>query len=272
MTNDENCRILSSTIAMTEVERLKRVLLSLPDLALRTGWLRDFLARASDYDNASVLNALCEDNERADPQAREAILVVALLFASLGECELTDQLRAQAEARHLLSLSRLLRRAPTPSVHAPPAHEIPVPDYGAGRELTVGERKSLARSPNRRAFDKLLGDPHPLVIRQLLENPRLTEDDVVRMAARRPARREVLEAIAQNGRWLSRQRVRLTVLFNPGSPPAMTMPLLAVCARNELYEIMHSSDASSALRTAALELFERLPPLRESELPEPTLQ
>jgi hypothetical protein len=128
-----------------EVERLKRVLLSLPDLALRTGWLRDFLARASDHDRASLLNALCEDNERAEPQAREAILVVALLFAALGECELVDQLRAQAEARHLLSLARFVRRAPPPSVHDRPAHELPVPDYGRGRELTVGERKSGIR-------------------------------------------------------------------------------------------------------------------------------
>jgi hypothetical protein len=257
---------------MMEVERLKRVLLSLPDLALRTGWLRDFLTRASEHDQATVLNALCEDNERADPQAREAILVVALFFASLGECELVEQLRAQAESRHLLSLSRLVRRAPPPLVHDRPAHELPVPDYGAGRELTVGERKSLARSPNRRAFDKLLGDPHPLVIGQLLANPRLTEDDVVRMAARRPARLEVLQAIAQNSRWLSRPRVRLAVLFNPGSPPAMTMPLLAVCTRNELSEVLHNSDSSAVLRSAAHELFERLPPLRVSEAPEPTLQ
>ena len=257
------------SVVMMEVERLKRVLLSLPDLALRTGWLRDFLARESDHDKASVLNALCEDNERAEPQAREAILVVALLFAALGECELLEQLRAQADARHLLSLSRLVRRAPPPAVHDRPAHELPVPDYGVGRELTVGERKSLARSPSRRAFEKLLKDPHPLVIRQLLENPRLTEDDVLRMAARRPARLEVLEAIAQNGRWLSRPRVRLAVLFNPGSPPAMTMPLLSVCTRNELHDVLHHVDSSAVLRSAAHELFERLPPLRESEAPGP---
>ena len=256
---------------MVEVERLKRVLLSLPDLALRTGWLRDFLARQSAYDQASVLNALCEDNERADPQAREAILVAALLFAALGECELIARLRSQAEARHLLSLSRFVRRAPPAAAQERPT-QPPVPDYGTGRELTVGERKSLARSPNRRAFDKLLSDPHPLVIRQLLENPRLTEDEVVRMVARRPARSEVLAAIAQNGRWLSRPRVRLAVLFNPGSPPAMTMPLLSVCTRNELLDVLRSSDSSGVLRNAAHELFERLPPLRESEASEPTLQ
>ena len=106
---------------MAPVERLKRVLLSLPDLALRTGWLRDFLNGGSLHEKATVLNALCEDNERAEPEAREAILVVALLFASLGECELVEQLRAQADARHLLSLARLLRRGPPPAVHDRPA-------------------------------------------------------------------------------------------------------------------------------------------------------
>jgi hypothetical protein len=255
-----------------QVKRLKRVLLSLPDLALRTGWLRDFMASHSEHERATVLNALCEDNERAEPRAREAILAVALLFASLGECELIEQLRAQAEARHLLSLSRLVRRAPHPLVHDRPAHELPVPDYGTGRELTVGERKSLARTPNRRAIDKLLSDPHPLVIRQLLINPRLTENDVVRMVARRPGRLEVFEAIARDSRWLSRPRVRLAVLFNPGSPPVIAMPLLAVCTRSELTEVRNHSESSPVLRSAAHELLERLPPLRESEAPGPTLQ
>ena len=257
---------------VTDALRLKRVLLSLPELGLRIGWLRDFLANSSDFECATILNALCEDNERAEPQAREAMLVVALMLAARGECRLLEQLRAQAEARHLLSLARLVRRAPPPAVHDRPARELPIPDYGTGRELTVGERKSLARSPNRRAFDKLLKDPHPLVIRQLLENPRLTEDDVVRMTARRPARLEVLEAIAQHSRWLTRARVRLSLLFNPGTPPAIAMPLLAVCTRNELSEVLHHSESSPILRTAALELLERLPPLRVSEAPPPTLQ
>ncbi len=255
-----------------QVERLKRVLLSLPDLALRTSWLRDFLATHSSPESANVLNALCEDNERGDPQAREAILVVAVLLAASGESDLLERLREESDARHLLSLSRLVRRAPPSLVHDRPAHELPVPDYGTGRELSVGERKSLARRPNRRAFEKLLGDPHPLVIAQLLENPRLTEDDVVRMTARRPARLEVLTAIARQGRWLSRPRVRLTLLFNPGSPSAIAMPLLAVCTRSELSAVLHHSESSPVLRSAALELLERLPPLRESQAPSPTLQ
>lgn len=237
-------------------------MLALPDVALRARWLREYLGGFAHAEQALMLNALCEDGERSDPLAREAVLSVALLFASLGECELVRRLRAEAEARHLWSLERLLRRAPE-SPHERPAGELPVPDYGTGRTLTVGERRSLARSPSRRSFDKLLSDPHPLVIRQLLGNPRLTEDDVVRMAARRPARLEVLQAIAQNARWLARSKVRLAIILNPGSPSAIAMPLLAVCTRGELVEVLHSADSSGVLRTTARELLEKRPPLRQ---------
>jgi len=195
-------------VASTDVERLKRVVLALPDVALRARWLRDHLSGFSPAEQASMLNALCEDGERSDPLARETLLSVALLFAALGECALVRQLRAAAEARHLWSLERLLRRAPE-LPHERPADELPVPDYGAGRTLTVGERRSLARSPSRRSFDKLLSDPHPLVIRQLLGNPRLTEDDVVRMAARRPAFPEVIAEIARHPSHSQRPRVRM---------------------------------------------------------------
>jgi hypothetical protein len=223
---------------MQAVERLKRVIMALPAVELRVGWLREKLTLLPVERSAELLDGLCEEGERADPNAREGVLTVALLFAGLGECELVDRLREEASARKLLSLDRLLRRAaPTPHQERS-FQELPVPDYGAGRELTVGERRSLARRPNRRSFEKLLLDPHPLVIMQLLQNPKLVEDDVVRMVARRPARVDVLEAIARMPRWLSRQRVRLALLLNPGTPPAIAMPLLGACTRVELREVI----------------------------------
>ena len=136
-----------------------------------------------------------------------------------------------------------------------------MPDYGAGRELTVGERRSLARSPNRRVLEKLLRDPHPLVLRQLLGNPRLTEDDVVRLAARRPMHSAIVDALAESPRWLRRPRVRLTLLLNPGTPEAVSMPLLAVCTRCELIDVVHGIDAPLSLRASAQELLDRSPPL-----------
>jgi hypothetical protein len=246
-------------------ERVCRVVLGLPEVGLRLDWLRDYLSHGPAREHAEELERVCEASERSDPHARETVLALALLFARSTDDAFVLRLRAHAESLHLLSLGRLLRRAPTSGRSVPPPGAAPVPDYGRGRELTVGERKSLARAPSRRAFDKLLSDPHPLVIRQLLENPRLTEDDVVRIAARRPARPEAVLAIARSERWLKRPRVRLAILLNPGSPPSVAMPLLAACTRSELVEIVHGGDTSKVLRATARELLARRPPLEQSD-------
>jgi hypothetical protein len=241
------------------------VVLGLPEIGLRLEWLRECLSFGPPREIAEELERVCEASERSDPAARETVLALALLFARSSEESFVTRLRAQAETLHLLSLGRLLRRAPVPPRSVPPPETAPIPDYGRGRELTVGERRSLARAPTRRTFDKLLSDPHPLVIRQLLENPRLTEDDVVRIAARRPVRPEAVQAIARSERWLKRPRVRLAILLNPGSPPSVAMPLLAACTRSELLEIVHGVDTSKVLRATARELLARRPPLEQSD-------
>jgi len=254
-----------------EVIALERVLLALPDIALRVEWVRERLESLELAVAATLLNGLCEEAERGEPQAREALLAVAIFFAGVGECELVDRLREHACGRRLLSLDRFVRRPSSHSASQSPTLEPPVPNYGAGRELTLGERRSLARRPNRRVFEKLCKDPHPLVIRQLLENPHLTEDDVVRMAARRPARVELLRELARWPRWLTRSRVRLTLLLNPGTPLSICMPLLCVCTRSELREILDSADTAPVLRVTAHELIERRPPLRSPETPTGTM-
>ena len=245
------------------VSRLRKVLLSLPDVTLRVGWLRAHLGELRDGDAAEILNSLCEDGERANPDSREALLIVAMLLAQNGDSPFVERLRQHAEERHLLSLLRLLRRGAEGPGAGRSRSEPPVPDYGAGRELTVGERRSLARSSNRKVLEKLLRDPHPLVLKQLLGNPRLTEDDIVRLAARRPLSAAIVETLADSPRWLRRPRVRLTLLLNPGTPEAVSMPLLAVCTRCDLLEVVHGVDAPLALRGSAQELLERSPPLHK---------
>ncbi|MEZ4221900.1 MAG: hypothetical protein R3B13_13285 [Polyangiaceae bacterium] len=251
---------------------LTRTLLSLQELQLRLGWLEEQLGRWSARRAADVLNDLCEQSERSDPSAREALLSVAILFASRHDIPALARLREEAVGRRLLALERLVRLGPPPVMLERAPDQLPVPDYGTGRELTLGERRSLARRPDRRAFDKLLADPHPMVIGQLLMNPKLVEADVVRLVARRPARTEVSFEVAKNPRWLARARVRLALVLNPGSPPEVCMPLLCVCRRTDLLEVLKSTDISQTLRGTAVELLEKRPPLREVDEADRILQ
>jgi hypothetical protein len=114
---------------------------------------------------------------------------------------------------------------------------------------------------SRSAFDGLLRDPHPMVIRNLLQNPRLTEDDVVRVATRRPAYPDGIAEIARHPLWSARPRVRLSIALNPGSPPEVTTPLLRLLMRGELAEVVGSSPLPALVRAAARELLARRPPV-----------
>jgi hypothetical protein len=223
------------------------ILRSLPSATLRVSFLRAYLGDASRPEAARTFDQMCHAGARGGD--KEALFAVALLLSSLAVDPVLDRLGEHAARQRLEDLGRLLRRGSVAS-HPPPSK---VPEYRADRELTIGERRSMARRPNRQLFEKLLADPNPLVIERLLENPRLTEDDVVRFSARRPAPVEALLVLARTA-WLCRRRVRLTLLQNPGTPAAVTVPLVALCTRAELGMLSKSFESIAIVRQVAREL------------------
>lgn len=252
----------------TAAGHFKLAVLALPDVRLRIDWLDHHVQSEPAAALAAVLDTVIGESEVSEPKAREVLLTIALWVAgSAREVDL-DRLRAAALEQRLLSLQRVIRKAPlaSPSL-APEGGEPRVPDYGVGRELTLGERRNLARRADRQGFDALLRDPHPMVVAELLANPKTTEDDVIRLAAFRPARATSIEAIART-RWLTRGRVRMSVLLNPGAPPRVALPLVGLCTRSELLAITRSPDVPTILRITASELVERRPPLFGDEEPD----
>jgi hypothetical protein len=242
-------------------ERLKRVLLSLPDLSLRVDWFTAELTRLTSTEAAVLLGAVVDEAESQHADAREALVTIAIFCADSSNAAFVDALRESALESRLFGLGRLLRRSAPSSIRPLPIEEQRVPDYGTGRELTLGERKSLARRPDRRAFDKLLHDPHPHVIRQLLENPKMVEADAIRLATMRPARADIVHELVRARRWIGRPRVRLSIVLNPGSPTEVAMPLLCLCNREELSDVVRSTETPLILRATAQELLARRPPV-----------
>ncbi|WP_437317267.1 hypothetical protein [Sorangium sp. So ce385] len=245
-------------------ERWRRAVSSLKELRLRVAFLRSEMLRAEPAAVARALDDLCRDAEQADPAARDVLGAVVPVLADPAFSDRVAQLRELAASLALLSLSRLLRRKARRR-EAQPASPAPderqVATSGAGRALTLGERRALARRPTRAAFDALLRDPHPLVIRNLLANPRLTEDDVVRLAARRPASPEVMTEIARHPEWPQRARVRMAIVQNPGAPPEIAVPMVRLLLRPELLQLAAAADVPAVVRAAARELLERRPPV-----------
>jgi hypothetical protein len=251
-------------------EAIIRATISLPPEAeLRAAYVRSLLDGDSEVDAlAAALDVVCARAEQAEVPAREALLAIvdALQDPSLGT--LLQRLREEAAGVPHLALERLVRQPvkPAPARDVPKPDEDRIPDYGRGRALTLGERKSLARKPDRQLTERLLRDPHPDVIRQLLSNPKLTEEDVVSLAARRPCRPDVLQEIARTPRWTHRPRVRMALVLNPDTPLPAATPLLGLLIRQELRLVASSTTVSATIRTLCLEHLDRRPPAAFEDL------
>jgi hypothetical protein len=254
---------MSGTLA----DRWLRTVPGIPTATLRARFLRSELSDVTLDEIGPALEQVAAMTEQAHPIARE---VLAAVMPTLNDPEFRGQvsaLRAYARRASLLALARLLRKRVHERVPQPAVDETMLPTSSDGRVLTLGERKALARRPDRFALDRLLRDPDPTVIRNVLANPRITENDVVRMAARRPAYPDTIQVIACHPEWASRARVRMAIVQNPYTPPDISVPMVRLLIRPELRQLVDATDIPPVVRAAAVELLERRPPVPEP--PEP---
>lgn len=272
--------------AEVRARRWARVLISLRTTQLRVAWLREELRALAAPDAADALEHVCAAADAGGERAEAMLHALVELLTDPAMTEARDALRNEARARNLLTLGRLLRRpfaAPTrmrKTLEPPPpqlddeialssddpdVHPRDLPDYGKGRPLTLGERKSIARRPPPELLPKVLADPHPDVIRNVLASARLTEDDVVRLATKRPNKPEILLEVARHPRWCQRPRVRMALVMNPTTPSEIAISMVALLRRDELKSVVIATALHPAVRAAAKERLARRPPVPPTE-------
>lgn len=132
----------------------------------------------------------------------------------------------------------------------------------ADRPLTLGERKSLARTHRRDQIILLVRDPHPAVVEILLSNPHVTEADIIKMAAMRPAVPDSLAKIASHPRWSVRHAVKRALVLNPATPLADAIRIATTLKAAELNELAADHSLPDLLRQHAAEVLSNvaLPP------------
>ncbi len=178
------------------------------------------------------LDARAETGERVVRWLQTELALTPSVLTELPYDRITE-LYAIARAAGLDRLaSRFLTDRPVPGVQL--RAENPHLD------LSAGERTAKARRFDRMTLDRLMHDRDPRIIRALLDNPRLVERDVVRIAAMRPTLGEILELIASHPRWSPAYRVRKALAFNPHTPSALARQLLPTLLRQDLVDLQGS--------------------------------
>ncbi len=213
------------------VDRLLTRLKAFPESAMRLAVLTDEIATAADGDAVELLAGLMARAARrpsADHQGALALIPGEELARRLGY-ERVSRLYGEARTRGLVEVCQLflaagMRPNDPALLLAPPR----------GETLTLGERKALARRLPRQKIDRLLADPNPDVVENLLRNPAMTEREVLRVTSRRPVHPEVLLRVFANPRWSNRYRVRKALVYNPNTPIQVALTLVTFLAGGDL--------------------------------------
>ena len=241
-------------------DALVRTTLSLADASLRASYLVD-VSRTWDVQSlAGAFDVVCGRAEQAEAAAREVLVAIVDALNSDGMAQVVQRLREQAAGESLLALERLVR-SPLRGLRAGSTDGVGAQVDDRGGTMTLGHRKSLARRADRDTMQRLLTDPHPGVIRHLLRHPRLTEDDVVWLAAKRPGQAEVLAELARSTVWSHRPRVRMALVMNPATPSEVAARIAGLLLRPELDLVARSPGVPASVRAVCLEHLERRPPV-----------
>jgi len=171
--------------------------------------------------------------------------------------ETRKRLYEAAAERNLPAIGRLFLGA-SPNTAVPGQLEKQLaperPLKPTGRPLTLGERKALARTNNREQILLLVRDPHPAVVAILLDNPHVTESDILKIASRRPTVPESLTKLAAHPRWSVRHAVKRALVMNPSTPLADAIRIATTLRVAELAELAEDPALPEPLRVHAAEV------------------
>ena len=261
--------------AAEQAAHLAKTLAGLRDHSIQVGWLRQQLLTLGAARSADVLTVVLARAEQREERYAALLLRVSLALSGSETAGFRRAIAGLAQVRGQLALGRFLGANAPPMESEPAEFDDPesesellpkrrksrVPDFGKGRPLTLGERKSIARSRDKMLLDRVLRDPHPDVIRILLDNPAIIEEDVVRLSALRPVPPEVLVQVFRHTRWITRYRIRNALARNPNTPEDVAVQLVPHLTPSDRRELSHASHASDRLRAACTDDSENEKPL-----------
>lgn len=176
----------------------------------------------------------------------------ALLKNSLGEKGMYELTRSATEKGYKEFAVFWIESRHRPQNREPKSMEVdePLPDPALGG-MPLGIRKSLSKTHNRDVIEKLLYDPEPSVVRGLLDNPRITERDVVKIASRRPTTDKIARTVYSHEKWKHRYSVQCSLAMNPYTPAEISLKILPKLFSADLEEIMNDSRLSDIVRMQA---------------------
>jgi hypothetical protein len=203
----------------------------------------------------------------AETVALDTVLLVTLRGPFGGEtfvkarvvAALPDAIALAIEGSPDELLARLLAKPAVTADETPRAEEAAVEEapekrqntWDRVRALSQMEKILLSAKADRTERALLLQDSDPRVLLSVLRNPRLTVDEVARIAKSSSLTYQIVDVIMQAGQWMASLDVRLGLIHNPKTPPAFGLRILPTLPDSDVKAIARAG-TNMALKQAAL--------------------
>lgn len=121
-------------------------------------------------------------------------------------------------------------------------------------KMGMKDRVKLAAKGDREARNILIRDPNRIVAQAVINNAKITEQEVEKIAAMRSVPEDVLRQIAINRNWARNYSIVFKLAQNPRTPIANVMSILTRLQLRDLQGLTKNRNVSDAVRKQALRL------------------
>jgi hypothetical protein len=226
---------------------------AVPEAAMRQALWRECLREAEGESLLAAVDAVLAGLSEVRSDAVDLAYHALVQVIEADPPAATDRLRGLAQVTGRAAVLALFVDAPAAQIAEPT--ELRAPPLDPDREVTLGERRWKARSSDRGILERLLLDQDPVVIDHLLQNPRVVEQDVLKIASRRPNGAEVLRRLFRHPRWGRRRAVQWALVLNPYTPVDVGRALVGLLDREHLRRLAAEPSVHDEVRgLAALRL------------------
>jgi len=120
--------------------------------------------------------------------------------------------------------------------------------------MGMAEKLKLALRGNKDARSILSRDGSKLIRRFVLQNPRISDAEVIAVARNRSADEDLVRAIAQRREWMRNYQVRLALATNPKTPLVIALKQVGTLDGRDLRTLAKSKNVPQAVAAQARRL------------------
>ena len=121
-------------------------------------------------------------------------------------------------------------------------------------KMGMKDRAKLAMKGDREARNILIRDPNRVIAQAVVGNPRITEQEIEKIASMRAVSEDILRQIANNRQWSRLYPVVHNLARNPRTPIANVLSILSRLQLKDLAGLSKNRNVSDAVRRQALRL------------------